>query len=46
MIKSTNSVLIYVDWDFSTIWKIETGVSYPYLRNNEQIPHPVPIPIG
>jgi hypothetical protein len=46
MIKSTNSVQIYVDWDFNTIWEIETGVSYPYLRNNEQIPHPVPIPIG
>jgi hypothetical protein len=43
MIKSTNSVPIYEGWDFDTIWNIDTGTSYPYLRNNEQIPHPVPI---
>ncbi|KUK72834.1 MAG: S-layer domain protein [Clostridiales bacterium 38_11] len=45
MIKSTNSVPIYEGWDFDTIWNIDTGTSYPYLRNNEQTPHPVP-PIG
>lgn len=29
-------------WDFSAIWNIDSGanVSYPYLRNPEQIPHP------
>jgi hypothetical protein len=43
MIKSTNSVPIYEGWDFDTIWNIDEGTSYPYLRNNEQIPHPVPI---
>ncbi|MFZ7132602.1 MAG: S-layer homology domain-containing protein [Eubacteriales bacterium] len=43
MIKSTNSVPIYEGWDFDTIWNIDTGTSYPYLRNNEQQPHPVPI---
>jgi prepilin-type N-terminal cleavage/methylation domain-containing protein len=27
-------------WNFTNIWAIEEGVSYPYLRSNEQIPHP------
>ncbi len=45
MIKSTNSVPIYEGWDFVTIWNIDVGSSYPYLRDNEQIPHPMP-PIG
>ncbi len=45
MIKSTNSVPIYEGWDFDTIWNIDEGSSYPYLRNNEQLPHPAP-PIG
>lgn len=29
-------------WDFANIWNIDSGtnLSYPYLRNNEQIPHP------
>jgi filamentous hemagglutinin family protein len=27
-------------WNFAAIWNIEADVSYPYLRNQEQIPHP------
>lgn len=29
-------------WDFTAVWNIDSGasVSYPYLRNPEQIPHP------
>jgi filamentous hemagglutinin family protein len=29
-------------WDFTEIWNIDTGgaISYPYLRSNEQNPHP------
>ena len=30
---------VYV-WNFADTWNIEEGVSYPYLRGNEQIPHP------
>ncbi|MDW7668510.1 MAG: GLUG motif-containing protein, partial [Bacillota bacterium] len=30
------------DWDFTDIWNIDTGTSYPYLKNNEQLPHPSP----
>lgn len=30
----------FTGWDFNTVWAIEEGVSYPYLRSNEQIPHP------
>jgi hypothetical protein len=30
----------FEDWDFSSIWGIDEGESYPYLRNNEQVPHP------
>ncbi|HWP80809.1 MAG TPA: leucine-rich repeat protein [Candidatus Acidoferrum sp.] len=36
----------FEDWDFdiyfSEIWRIDPGASYPYLRLNEQIPHPAP----
>ncbi|MBV1757024.1 MAG: S-layer homology domain-containing protein [Dethiosulfatibacter sp.] len=45
MIKETNSVSIYIDWDFDTIWGIHEGNSYPYLRNNRQIPPPMPYTI-
>ena len=27
-------------WDFDTVWAIDEGSSTPYLRNNEQLPHP------
>jgi hypothetical protein len=30
----------FSSWDFSTNWNIDEGESYPYLRNNEQNPHP------
>lgn len=30
------------NWDFGQVWAIEEGASYPYLRSNEQVPHPVP----
>jgi prepilin-type N-terminal cleavage/methylation domain-containing protein len=30
----------FTGWDFTNIWAIDEGVSYPYLRSNEQIPHP------
>jgi type II secretion system protein G len=36
MKNSTN----FTDWDFDTVWGIDQGNSYPYLINNEQIPHP------
>ena len=29
-------------WDFASIWNIEEGTSFPYLRIAEQIPHPAP----
>ena len=29
-------------WNFDTVWHIDEGISYPYLRNNEQLPHPKP----
>ncbi len=36
----------FEDWDFdiylSEIWRIDPGASYPYLRLNEQTPHPAP----
>lgn len=35
----------FANWDFDNTWSIEEGTSYPYLKNNEQIPHPQP-PIG
>ncbi|WP_409226792.1 GLUG motif-containing protein [Gudongella sp. SC589] len=42
MIKSTNSVPIYTDWDFENIWNIDEGNSYPYLKwqSSENIPYP------
>ena len=43
MIMSTNSVPIYVDWDFADTWAIDTNLdSYPYLKwqGNENIPYP------
>lgn len=27
-------------WDFDNVWAIDEGSSTPYLRNNEQTPHP------
>ncbi len=24
----------FIDWDFNTVWNIQEGVIYPYLRNN------------
>lgn len=27
-------------WDFSGVWGIQEGYAYPYLKNNEQTPHP------
>lgn len=32
----------YINWSFSEygIWRIDEDQSYPYLKNNEQIPHP------
>lgn len=43
MIMETNSVPIYVDWDFTDTWAIEEGVSYPYLKcqGDENIPYPL-----
>lgn len=42
MIKSTNSVPIYEDWDFDAIWTMKEGESYPYFKwqNDENIPYP------
>ncbi len=36
----TNIDLIVKTWDFSTIWNINEGQTYPYLRNNTQSPLP------
>lgn len=43
MIMETNSVPIYVDWDFTNTWAIEEGVSYPYLtwQEDSNIPYPL-----
>jgi filamentous hemagglutinin family protein len=30
----------FTGWDFGATWNIDAGSSYPYLRANEQIPHP------
>jgi len=30
----------FTGWDFTNVWAIDEGKSYPYLRANEQIPHP------
>ena len=42
MILETNSVPIYIDWDFTNTWTIEADESYPYLQwqGNENIPYP------
>lgn len=36
----------FEDWDFDPYlyetWRIDPGASYPYLRENEQTPHPAP----
>lgn len=42
MIKESNSVAIYVGWDFADTWTMEEGVSYPYLKwqRDENIPLP------
>lgn len=30
----------FTDWNFTDIWGIEEGITYPYLRNNTQDPLP------
>jgi len=32
----------FTAWDFDTtpVWTIDSGNSYPYLVDNEEIPHP------
>lgn len=30
----------FANWDFANIWAIDENISYPYLKNNEQTPHP------
>lgn len=32
-------------WDFTDVWSIQENESYPWLRQNIQIPFPAPIPI-
>ncbi len=32
----------YSGWDFSTVWTIDAGASYPYLRGVSPTQHPVP----
>ena len=32
----------YEGWDFEEVWIIDEQNSYPWLRENEQSPHPVP----
>lgn len=34
--------LTFIGWDFDTIWNIDEGSTYPYLRNNMQDPKPAP----
>ncbi|QSQ10562.1 Fimbrial protein [Koleobacter methoxysyntrophicus] len=31
----------FVDWDFDTVWQIDEGETYPYLRSNPQSPPPM-----
>jgi hypothetical protein len=31
----------FVDWDFDTVWQIDEGETYPYLRTNPQSPPPM-----
>jgi hypothetical protein len=42
MIKASNHVIIYDGWDFTTIWTMQEGQSYPYLRwqATDNIPYP------
>ncbi len=42
MIKETNGVPIYENWNFDTIWTIQEGQTYPYLQwqGSENIPYP------
>ncbi len=39
----------YVNWDFSNKWKIDEGISYPYLKNlpmpDKAIVYPIDIPV-
>lgn len=30
----------FIGWDFTNTWAIDEEKSYPYLRTNEQKPHP------
>lgn len=32
-------------WNFTSIWAINPGSSYPYLQNNQQVPPPAPNPV-
>ncbi|MCC5910450.1 MAG: S-layer homology domain-containing protein, partial [Clostridiaceae bacterium] len=32
----------FTGWDFTEIWSIDAGVSYPYLQDNQQDPKPAP----
>lgn len=41
----TDSTFIQALWDFSTIWAIDHGISYPWLQSNVQTPLPAPDPI-
>ena len=44
--RSTSTEMItennFTDWNFTDIWGIDEGQSYPYLLVNEQIPRPKP----
>jgi len=33
----------FTNWDFDTVWQIEEGQSFPYLRNAPQVPPPIPV---
>ena len=35
----------FTDWNFSGIWSINEGSSYPYISTNEQTPYPTPIDV-
>jgi hypothetical protein len=35
----------FTGWDFTNVWAINAGSSYPYLQNNQQVPAPGPNPI-
>ena len=34
--------LSFPGWDFTTVWNIDQGISYPYLLDNAQTPPPAP----